>query len=126
MQETRPKLQLNKGCRIKLKDDIKWEELEAIGFEPRQTLPLAHLTMDYLIWYSYWDQCDAHGFWSYVEINKATREIRNNNCLWLIYDLINAGMVEVQTETGYMTTWSKGVYDEINLNMEKETEEVDR
>ena len=30
---------------------------------------------------------------------------------------INAGMVEVQTETGYMTTWSKGVYDEINYNV---------
>ena len=119
MQETRLKAPLSRGCRIKLKDDVKWEELTAIGFEPRPTIPLPHLTMDYLIWYSYLDDCDAHGYWSCVEINKGSREIRNQGCLWLIYDLIAAGMVEVQHETGYITTWSKGVKDDIDYIQEE-------
>lgn len=89
------------------------------GFEPRETIPT--ITDDYLVWYSYWDKCNAYGFWEYVEINKGSREVRNQGCLWLIYDMMDAGMLEKVTYAEHLTTWSGGLYG--NIIAEKEIQE---
>ena len=89
---------------VKLKDNVSWEELEKVGFTIRtHTFPIVN---DALTWYGFFEECDAHGFWSYVEINKASREVRNNNCLWKILELAGMGYLEVVSYEKFLTMTS--------------------
>lgn len=89
---------------VKLKDNVSWEDIEKLGFKISiHTLPIEN---DALTWYGFFEECDAHGFWSYVEINKATREIRNNNCLWKILEMAEMGLLEVVSYEEFLTKTS--------------------
>lgn len=89
---------------VKLKDNVSWEDLEKVGF--KISVHAFLVVNDALTWYGFFEECDAHGFWSYVEINKASREVRNNNCLWKILELAEMGYLEKVSYEEFLTKTS--------------------
>lgn len=80
---------------LKLKDDVAWEVIDNYGdFRERCTISGVDEIPEDLQWYSYWRTVSRTGFIESIEINKATREIKCQGCLDILFDMIQDGLVE--------------------------------
>jgi len=90
---------IKEDCRmdylIKLKGDVEWERLDEFGdFSERCLISGIDNLPDDLRWWSYWRKVPVRGMLETIEVNMGTREIRCQNCLDVLYDMIEAGIVE--------------------------------
>ena len=85
---------------VKLKDDVAWEDIDDYGdFRIRYTVEGIEEIPEDLVWYSYWRTISRSGSIECIEINKATRAIHCQGCLDVLFDMIQAGIVEKQPRT---------------------------
>ena len=91
---------------VKLKDDVAWEIIDDYGdFRERCVIHGIDEVPDDLIWYSYWRTTSREGLIESIEVNKKTREIHCQGCLDILFDMIQAGIVEKQPRTDAIITY---------------------
>lgn len=81
--------------RVQLKADVPWERLDEFGdFSEKCIISGIDNVPDDLRWYSYWRKVPVRGMLDFIDVNIGTREIRCQGCLDILYDMIEAGIIE--------------------------------
>ena len=81
--------------RIQLKADVSWERLDDFGdFSEKCVISGVDNVPDDLRWWSYWRKVPVRGMLDFIDVNIGTREIRCQGCLDVLYDMIEAGIIE--------------------------------